>query len=601
MPDIGSWLAELAAYCWQWLLANPATAGQWFASLARFIMPVLALLILATVLRALLRVQNPAETWAYLTSEAWGRFPLTHWECTVGRSRYCDVQVNFATVSRNQCTITRDDRGGWQVCNLSQSNPTRINGQVCADAAALSAGDVLSFGEASLSFEPITAAELAEQQQARLNASQPLPPWTQLGLLTLFQLLTAIQLMLFRADHALTIAICFGGLAMLMWLYVLSSRAAGRRGFELETLAFFSCTLCLAITASSAPGSLPKQTAAICLGLLLFLVLGFYLRDLRRAVATRYPMAALAAVLLISSLVFGVVTNGALNWIYIFGYSLQPSEIAKVCFIFAGAATLDRLYARHNLWGFMLFTGFCLVCLALMSDFGAALIFFTVFVVIAYLRSGDFATMTLILGGAAAAVGLVLSFKPYIAARFATWGHAWEFPLDAGYQQVRAMSAAAGGGLVGVGAGNGWLRQVAAADTDLVFAMVCEEWGLIIALLLVAGIVAMAVFAVRVTRAGRSAFYTTAACAAASLLVCQTSLNVLGSMDILPFTGVTFPFLSVGGSSMIASWGLLAFLKAADTRQKASFAVREKVTLPPTDANGNKKVRTASNKEVAGA
>ena len=73
---------------------------------------------------------------------------------------------------------------------------------------------------------------------------------------------------------------------------------------------------------------------------------------------------------------------------------------------------------------------------------------------------------------------------------------------------------------------------------------------------------------------GRSSFYCIAACAAGSLLVFQTCLNVFGSVDILPLTGVTFPFLSNGGSSMLASWGLIAFLKAADTRQNASFAVR---------------------------
>ena len=112
--------------------------------------------------------------------------------------------------------------------------------------------------------------------------------------------------------------------------------------------------------------------------------------------------------------------------------------------------------------------------------------------------------------------------------------------------------------------------------------MVAEEWGLIIALLLVASVIAMAVFSVRVIRNGRSAYYTTAACATACLLVFQTALNVLGSVDILPLTGVTFPFLSNGGSSMISCWSLLAFIKAADTRQEASFAVRAKSrTMPP--------------------
>ena len=104
--------------------------------------------------------------------------------------------------------------------------------------------------------------------------------------------------------------------------------------------------------------------------------------------------------------------------------------------------------------------------------------------------------------------------------------------------------------------------------------MLCEEWGLIIGILAVCCIVTLAVFAVRACRASRSSFYLIAACAATSMMVFQTALNVLGAMDILPLTGVTFPFVSNGGSSMLGSWGLLAFLKATDTRQNASFAIR---------------------------
>ena len=216
-----------------------------------------------------------------------------------------------------------------------------------------------------------------------------------------------------------------------------------------------------------------------------------------------------------------------------------------------------------------------LACLAYMSDFGTAAIFFITFLVIAYLRSGDWATLALICGGGVFAVLTVLSVKPYIMSRFATWGHAWEnASVGSGYQQTRTMSAAASGGLVGVGPGEGWLHNVGAGDTDLVFGMLCEEWGLIIAVLAILSIVTLAVFAVRACRAGRSSFYIIAACAATSMMVFQTCLNVFGAVDILPLTGVTFPFVSNGGTAMIASWGLLAYLKATDTRQNASFAIR---------------------------
>ena len=87
-------------------------------------------------------------------------------------------------------------------------------------------------------------------------------------------------------------------------------------------------------------------------------------------------------------------------------------------------------------------------------------------------------------------------------------------------------------------------------------------------------VVALAVFCVRSAAVGRSSFYTIGACTAVSIFLVQVILNTLGTVDVLPLTGVTFPFLSNGGSSMICSWGLLAFVKAADTRQNASFAVK---------------------------
>ena len=220
------------------------------------------------------------------------------------------------------------------------------------------------------------------------------------------------------------------------------------------------------------------------------------------------------------------------------------------------------------------FSVFCLGCLALMGDFGTALIFFVTFLVISFLRSGDFSKIILILGASGLMGMMVLRFKPYISRRFDTWGHVWDDPTGGGFQQVQTMTASASGGLPGLGAGNGKFSQVAASPTDLVFGLLSEEWGLIIAILAVLCIITLGVFAVRSIIAGRSTYYSIAACAATSMFIFQTILNVFGSVDLLPLTGVTFPFVSSGGTSMLASWGLLSFLKAADTRQNASFAIR---------------------------
>lgn len=566
---------EMVQYAFQWAKDNPVTIGQVYSQIVRWVMPVLALIILLSVLRDMLRVKNPEEIWGYLVSNRLGRFPLYNWECTVGRAKHCDVRINFPTVSRTQCALIRQDDGSWNVHNLSEKSKTFCNEIEISEFETMRKGDEIRFGGVELKFEAISEQEKEEQQEQRLKQSRTLPPWTSFLTLTLFQVLTVIQLIITRPDYISMIVLCYASLCGLMWGYILMSWIAGKTGFEPEILAFFACTLNLAVTASATPETLVKQTFAIALGIILFLVMGWYLRDLKRVVRIRYFMAGITVAMLLINVVFGSIINGAQNWISVAGVSIQPSELAKVCFIFAGSATLDRLFVKRNLWGFMLLSGFCLAALAWMSDFGTASIFFVVFLVIAFLRSGDFATLSLICGGALGFGGLILRFKPYIATRFAVWGHAWENASTSGYQQVRTMSASSSGGFIGVGAGDGWLHHISAADTDLVFGMICEEWGLIIALLAVASIVVLSIFAVRVVQTGRSSYYTIAACAATSLLVFQTMLNVFGSVDILPLTGVTFPFISCGGSSMIASWGLLSFLKAADTRQGASFAVRK--------------------------
>ena len=546
----------------------------WYTLILRFLFPVLAILMLVRIIRGLVKASPKPEIWACLSLPNGAAEPLTHWENILGRSPASDVLLNYPVVSRQHAALIRSADDRWTVYDLDSKSGTAVNGTpVEPGGSPISLGDVLSLGGVETVLLPVSDQEA---ERRRHTSQHPVSPWGSLVLLTLFQLLAGLQFLLSEEGvHALLIPGAFLCLTAVMWIYCLVLRSMGRTGFEMETIAFFLSSLCLAVTASSAPSAVPKQLLAILLGIVLFLITGVFLRDLERVRKIRWLMAAAAIALLSLSLIAGHIKYGAANWISLFGFSFQPSELAKPCYIFAGAATLERLFRKRNLGLFILLTGVCLACLAYMSDFGTAAIFFVTFLVIAYLRSGDWATLALICGGGVFAVLTMLSLKPYILQRFATWGHAWQnASVGSGYQQTRTMSAAASGGLVGVGPGEGWLHTVGAGDTDLVFGMLCEEWGLIIALLAVLSILTLAVFAVRACRAGRSSFYVIAACAATSMMVFQTCLNVFGAVDILPLTGVTFPFVSNGGTAMIASWGLLAFLKATDTRQNASFAIR---------------------------
>ena len=549
-------------------------AGSWYTAIVRFFFPVLAFLILFRAVRSLLSIPHTPEVWAQLSLPNGSSVTLNHWENIIGRSAWADVKLVYPSISRAHAALCRCEKDQWTVYDLGSRGGTLVNGEAVEGSMEVSLGDTITLGGVDLIFLPQTVAE-QEEMDLRRQAERPTAIWPSFVWLTIFQVMTCLQLIVaMGTEVTAAVPLAFVGLTAVMWGYFIALRMTRCVGFEMETIAFFLSTLSLAVTASSAQGSLIKQLIAIILGLGLFLALGIFLRDLERVQKNRWRMAALAIGLLGITLVLGKAKYGAVNWISVGPFSFQPSEIAKICYIFAGAATLERLFHKRNIYLFILLTGLCIGLLGLMSDFGTAAIFFVTFLVIAYLRSGDWATLSLICGGAVFGAGIIVTFKPYILSRFASWGHAWEAASTTGYQQTRTMSAAASGGLLGMGAGNGWLQRIAAADTDLVFGILCEEWGLVIALFAVISIITLAVFTVRILRVGRSSFYMISACAAGSLLVFQTCLNVFGAVDLLPLTGVTFPFVSNGGSAMMSAWGLLAFLKASDTRENASFAIR---------------------------
>lgn len=458
-------------------------------------------------------------------------------------------------------------------------NGTVVNGTklVPGKRYLIEPGDDIIFGGQRCMLASISLEESANNEHLRTMDREPLSPWTSLIAITIFQVLTILQLIIsMGTECTATQLLSIAMLSVLMWIYVMVFKGMGRKGFELELIAFFMSTISLAITASSAPEDTMKQFVAIVIGVVLFIFMCIYMRDLNRTKKIRPVLIMLAVGLLAFNLVFGTLKYGAANWVYIGGISFQPSEVVKLAFICIGAGTLEELFERKNLITFAVFSLFCLGCLALMGDFGTALIFFATFLVMSFLRSGDLSRMILTVVAAGLMGMMVLRFKPYIADRFGVWGHVWDYANDMGYQQTRTMSFGAGGGLLGLGAGNGGLKYVGAANTDLVFGMVHEEWGFIIAALLVLCIITLCLFAYTSIMAGRSTFYTIAACGAATMFLVQTTLNVFGAVDLFPLTGVTFPFLSTGGTSMFTSWAMLSYFKAADMRKDASLAIKRK-------------------------
>ena len=558
----------------QWLAQAKDSYIDVYISFLRYAAPILAFVLLWRCLKPLLFFKREPEIWAWLYMADGSKHALTHWENVIGRSKSSDVRIDFSTVSRNHAVLTRYDDGSWTVTDANSKSGVLVNGQR-VQICALEEDDVINIGGLDMTLSPITKRQESLQAQLRTRGASGFDSVANLLILTIFQCLCCIGFLLGgNPDHFSSIIQGFGGILIAQWVLFIFYAIIRRSAFEVETVAFFLCTMGMAALASIKPAEIGKQLFAMILGILVFLIVGWSMRDLERAKKFRYLAVILGIGFLVFTLVFGEEQFGAKAWVKIAGMTLQPSELSKVCFVYAGASAMDRLMNKRNLFLFIIYSIAICGCLALMNDFGTALIFFVAFLMIAYMRSGSVGTVGLACTALGFAGVIAVKIAPHALRRFTVWRHIWEDPYVLGFQQTRAIMCIASGGLLGIGAGRGLLKNVFAADSDIVFASISEEWGLIMAVMLVLSIVALALFSLRSASMARSSFYTIGAVTASAVMLIQVILNCLGTVDVVPLTGVTFPFLSNGGSSMIGAWGLLAFIKAADTRQNASFAVR---------------------------
>lgn len=539
----------------------------------RIIVPLLAGYVSFRCYTSFKAGQRRRDPVVMLLDESSGaRFPVLYWENSVGRSRSCDICLPVAEVSRDHAVFMRREEG-WFVCDTGSKGGVLVNGRRISGPRLVRIGDSMTFGGVTLTL--YNTSQLPEKKrrfQAFLRG-QGASPFFLMLMATIAHLLMAVQASATSEGFDPMLLLPEAGVLVLGWgLYAYSMGAQHRISFEIETVAYLLSGIGINLLAAADLGTARTQLIAMLMGIIMFCFLIWFMNDMDRVAKFRLPIGIGALCLFVLNLILGTTSFGSRNWIYIGPISLQPSEFIKIAFVFVGTSTLDRLQTKKNITEFLIFTGACIGFLFLMRDLGTALIFFATFLVIAFMRSGSVRTIVLILAAAALGVFLILTFMPYVADRFSSWGHVWEDPYDSGLQQTRVLTFTASGGLFGMGLGRGYLNGTTfAADSDLVFGLLCEEQGLLLGLIVIMSIAGFTLYARSDVTRSRSTFFSIAACAVAGLLLFQTCLNVFGVTDILPLTGVTLPCISAGGSSMASTWGLMAFLKASDER---TYAVR---------------------------
>lgn len=544
------------------------SAIELFAPYMRYIMLAIIVYVVARMLLALFfkKTTDPIRG-KLINSVTDEEFSLYDRETSLGRNKKCDIVLPFDTISRLHAVIVYRSKGFVIFDTFSKSGVT-LNGEKINGKAYVHHGDKISIGGLEYTLLEAKYKFIKDKSGAVGKPSYGIV----LMLLGLFNVCSMLLNLYPDGEFSSGILAVYLSFSVLQWLYfAFASFVLRIHNFELEMIAFAFSSVGLAIVGSIYPEAVLKQFAALVIGVVGFCLLTVLLRHIETTKSIRWVLASVSILALGVTLLIAETTNGAKNWLSLGGVSVQPSELVKVAFIFVGAVTLEKLQSIKNLTMYIVFSAICVGELFLMYDFGTALIFFFTFIVIAFMRSGDIKTLSLVCFVAAVGAVAILILKPYVASRFSTYLHVWEYMDEGGYQQTRTLIYSASGGLFGLGLGNGELRNVFAASEDLVFGVVCEEFGLIMGFIVPLTYAAVAVWAMLNAKKTKSTFYAIAGVGAIAMMLFQTMLSIFGITDLLPLTGVTLPFVSKGGSSIISSFCLLAYIKSLDTRTFASF------------------------------
>ena len=304
-----------------------------------------------------------------------------------------------------------------------------------------------------------------------------------------------------------------------------------------------------------------SQTINYCAGLVAMIICIYIIRYVKKWKFLMWLIIVIFSVLMILPLFIGKETFGAINWIYIAGISFQPSEYTKIALIFVTAYFMSK----KQFFAWFGFTLFCLLALMLQRDLGAALIYFFTVLFLYYIAYGNLWVIGLgCIGGAGAAVMGYKMFE-HVKNRVAIWINPWLYYEDTGYQIVQSLIAIASGGAFGVGLGLGSPLVIPAYFNDMIFAVICEQFGIIFGILVLIMYVILILRGTTIATNSQQRFYGLLAIGATVLLAMQTFVIIGGVLKFIPLTGITIPFISYGGSSLVTCMGLIGILQGVQS------------------------------------
>ncbi|MBS4534325.1 FtsW/RodA/SpoVE family cell cycle protein [Clostridium sp. D2Q-14] len=267
--------------------------------------------------------------------------------------------------------------------------------------------------------------------------------------------------------------------------------------------------------------------------------------------------------LFLLTLIFGSTIKGATNWIQIRGHTFQPVEVIKILFVFFLASYYVNRNKFENKYILSIIVYLHIGFLFIQKDLGSAMLFYMVFIVIFYVYEND--RKFILINIIAAILMAILGYFAFghVQIRVEAWLNPWSDISGNGYQITQSLFAIAEGGFLGKGIGNGYPSFIPEVQTDFIFSAICEELGILTGIAVIMLFLILIYRGIKISLEQKNQFYRIVALGITLTLGFQTFIILGGVTKLIPLTGITLPFLSYGGSSLVMSFAALGILQVA--------------------------------------
>ena len=304
-----------------------------------------------------------------------------------------------------------------------------------------------------------------------------------------------------------------------------------------------------------------RQLVWMTLGIVIMLFIPFILRLIPRFEVFEYVYIIVAYALILSTLLFGTSKYGSVNWLKIGFVTFQPSEIVKFLFIFYLASVFRKRVELKELLITGTLSAGIVFLLVLQKDLGSALIFFMTYMVMLYISTSNEILFFAGMGAASAAATLAYHLFSHVRVRVAAWKNPWADIDGGGYQIVNSLFAITTWGLLGSGLTKGMPNSIPVVESDFIFAAICEEMGTLFGMGIVCLYIMLFFRGILVVIRCQRRYYSLLAAGVTTMFAFQAFLIIGGVIKLIPLTGVTLPFVSYGGSSVLVSIMMIGLLQ----------------------------------------